>query len=145
MEYHLVESDKYSIKIYPSISYLEYRLKPGVIIDVEDVLRGKKEVTRLCPNQKFFVLAESEEFFRVTRDARKVTSTFEYSDNTRCIAFYTKNFSVAMLGELYNKINKPAIPTKMFSNRDSAKEWLWKQMKIPSSFQKQNDLQEQDE
>jgi len=130
MHDHLLESDKYSIRIYPSIQYLEYHIKPGATIELQDAIKAKKDVLRLCPDHKFFVLVESTEFFNVTREARTVTATKEFSDNTICVAVCTSHFSVAMLGELYIKLYKPFVPTKVFSNRHAAKGWLTRQMKL---------------
>ncbi|MBL7932291.1 MAG: hypothetical protein JNL60_10330, partial [Bacteroidia bacterium] len=109
MKYDHIETNKYIIKIYPENNYLEYIIKPGITLDVEDAIRGKKETQKLYPDMKFFVLAESSEFFNLPKETRRFTSTKEFSDNTLCIAFYTENFSLAILGEMYNKINQPAV------------------------------------
>lgn len=130
MKYDHIETNKYILKIYPEENYLEYIIKTGVTLDVEDAIRSKKETLKLYPFKKFFVLAESVEFFNLPKETRRYTSTREFSDNTVCIAFYTENFSLAILGEMYNKINKPVVPTKIFTNRQVAKEWLFKQKQL---------------
>lgn len=131
MDYDHIETDKFILKIYPELDYLEYIIKPGISLDIVDAVRGKKETLKLYPDKKFFVLAESSGFFNLPRETRRYTSTNEFSDNTYCVAFYTENFSLAILGELYNKINKPSVPTKIFTNRQAAKKnWLEKQMLV---------------
>ena len=108
---------------------MEYVVKENAILDVEDVLEGKRKLTNFKPGIKFYILAEGIEFFRLTKEARKVTATKEYSDNTFAVAFYTTNISIYFLGQMYEKINKPFVPTKIFMNKEAAKNWLNEQMK----------------
>jgi hypothetical protein len=126
----VIETDKFLIKIYEKKSYLEYCIAEGATIDVEAAEEGKKRITELSPGLKFYVLAEGYNFFTLTIGARKLCATKEFSDNTIAIAFYTTNISLLLLGEMYLKINKPVVSTKIFSNRDTAKEWLNEQMRI---------------
>ncbi|MCW3105392.1 MAG: hypothetical protein JWO09_3832 [Bacteroidetes bacterium] len=125
----IIETDKYTMKIHDQECLLEYIVKEGVKLDVDELLEGKKALTKLRPGVRFFVLAEGIEFFTISKEARDLCATAEYSDNTIAIAFYTPNISLLLMGEMYNKINKPAVPTKIFSQRDTAEEWLREQMK----------------
>ena len=124
----IIETEKYIIKIYPEKLYLEYTIKEGVKIYVEDVIEGKRLITEACPGIKFYVMAEGYNFFTLTIEARQLCATAEYSDNTIAIAFFTTNISVLLVGEMYLKINKPIVPTKIFNNKDNAREWLKIQM-----------------
>lgn len=124
----VIDTAKFTFRIFPENSYLEYCIKEGATIDAEDVIEGKRMVTEMFPGLKFFVMAEGINFFTLTSDARKVSATPEHSDNTIAVAFFTTNISVLLLGEMYNKINKPVVPTKVFNNRENAKEWLKHQM-----------------
>jgi len=125
----IIETDKYIMKIHDRNRLLEYIVKEGVKLGVKDLLEGKKRLMELRPGVKFFVLAEGVEFFTISREAREMSATREYSDNTVAIAFYTTNISVLLMGEMYNKISKPVVPTKIFNDRDAAKEWLREQMR----------------
>jgi hypothetical protein len=128
MDFSIVENDKYLIRIYRSRNYIEYSVKRGVTIDVSDLLEGKRMITAHSPGVKFYVLAEGVDFFTFTQPARELSATKEYSDNTLAIAFYTTNVSLILLGEMYNKINKPAVRTRIFKDRSKAREWLEKVM-----------------
>lgn len=123
MAYEVIETKKCIIRLYDD-DLLEYSIKEGVVLNAADVLFGKKETTRRRPGKKFYVLAEGVDFFTMTSEAREICASKEFSDNTHAIAFFTHNISVMLLGELYNKINKPHIPTKVFYNLDNAREWL---------------------
>lgn len=129
MANEIIETDKYIMRIHDRKRLLEYIVKEGVKLGVKDLLEGKKALVQLRPGMKFFVLAEGVEFFTISREAREMCATKEYADNTVAIAFYTTNISILLMGEMYNKISKPAVPTKIFNNRDTAKEWLMEQMR----------------
>ena len=109
---------------------MEYYVKEGATIDAETAEEGKRRITELYPGLKFYVMAEGYNFFTFTSEARKLCATKEFSDNTIAVTFYTANISLLLLGEMYLKINKPFVPTKIFNNRDNAKEWLYEQMKM---------------
>ena len=128
MDPELIETDKYILKINAEKQFLEYLIKEGVTVDVNTVIESKKKVVKLCPGVKFYVWAEGVEFFTLTKEARELCATKEYLDNVLAIAFYTKNISVMLLGKVFNKINKPAVTTRIFNNRNRARKWLNQQM-----------------
>lgn len=124
----IVDNEKYSIEIFEN-NYLEYKVKEGAIIDAKAVKAGKKAVVAFSPGTKYYVLAEGVEYFTLTKEAREISATKEHSENVIAIAFFTTNISLLLLGEIYNKLNKPAVPIKIFTDRDKAKKWLEEQMK----------------
>jgi len=125
--FDLIESDKYIIRISRSTNYLEYIIKPDILFDAQDAQRARDEVTALRPGEKFFVYVEGVEFFTLTKKARELAASKKFSSNTLAVAFYTKHELIVTLGEFYNKINKPAVPTKIFTDKNRAMEWLVKQ------------------
>ncbi|MGZ3899217.1 MAG: DUF7793 family protein [Bacteroidia bacterium] len=127
MSLHVIESDHYTITIQ-SKNYLEYLVKPGALIDVRALTEGKKRVMEFDPTAKYFVYAEGVEFFTFTKEARIICATKEHLSNVYANAFYTTNISLLLLSEIFIKINKPAVPTKVFKSREAAKRWLNEQM-----------------
>jgi hypothetical protein len=125
----IIETEKFVMKLHDDNNLLEYIVKPGVLMDTKELLLGKELLEEVRPGEKFFILAEGVELFTVTKEARKLAATREYSDNTHAIAFYTHNPSIFLLGKMYQQINKPAVPTNVFYNRDEARDWLLEQMK----------------
>jgi hypothetical protein len=128
MHCEIIETEKYIIRIDAESRYLEYTIKEGITYGADDARKSKAEVTKRYPGLKFFVLGEGVEFFTMTKEARELCATKEHLDNAYCVAFYTRNISIMLLGEMFNKINKPAVPTKIFTDRERAKKWLRKQM-----------------
>jgi hypothetical protein len=126
----IIQTDKYIIRIYDEYNYMEYIIREGITLDVEDIRKAKELVVALRPGVKFYVYGEGVEFFTLTKEARELCATKEHSDNTIAIAFYTKNVSLLLLGEIFNKINKPVVPTRIFNDRKKAKAWLSQQMGV---------------
>jgi hypothetical protein len=124
-----IETEKFIMRIHDESGLLEYIVKPQILMDNEALLLGKKLLSEARPGKKFFILAEGIEMFTVTKEARKLAASKEYSDNTHAIAFYTINPSMFFLGKMYQQINKPAVPTNVFLNRDEALEWLTEKMR----------------
>jgi hypothetical protein len=129
MPFDIIECDKYTFKIDVENQFMEFIIKPDITIDVEDVEEAKRITVERYPNTKFFVLARGIEFFTLTKEARSLAATKEHSDNTIAIAFYSNNTSLQLVGNMYLKIDKPHVLTKIFSDLNAAKEWLQEQLK----------------
>lgn len=124
------ENKKFLMNVDAENHYMEYFIKPDIIFEAEDAVEARREVIKHYPGVRFHVYAEGMGFFNVTKEARVLAASKEHLDNVDTIAFYAGNISIFLLGEFYNKINKPPVLTKIFNNRDNAKEWLKKQMDL---------------
>jgi hypothetical protein len=125
-----IENQKIIMTVDPENHFMEYFIKPGIVFEAEDAAEARREVIKNFPGVRFHVYAEGMGFFNVTKDARELCATKAHLDNVDAIAFYSENVSVYLLGELYNKINKPPVLTKIFNNKEIAREWLKKQMDL---------------
>ncbi len=119
----IIESEHYLIKIHDN-DFTEYMIKDGVMYNESVARHTKNALEKYKKSAKFYVLAEGQNFFRVTKGARKLGADKEFSNHLAAVAFYSTNVSLSLLGELYIKINKPAVTTKLFTNRENAEEWL---------------------
>jgi hypothetical protein len=127
MSFISIEADEYILKIHDD-NFLEFIIREDAVLDVRVALEVKKIVEEYRPGVKFYVLAEGMGFFNVTKEARELSASVEFSSHMACVAFHTNNPSVVFLGELYNSINKPAVSTRVFHSRYSAREWLQEKM-----------------
>ena len=127
MSFEIVETEKYIMKVYPESHYMEYVIKEGATMEVEDVAASREQVIHKFPGATFYVYAEGAGFLTMSKKARELAASKEHLDNTIAIAIYTPNISVYLLAELFHKINKPAVPTRLFRNRNDAREWLREQ------------------
>jgi hypothetical protein len=121
----------YRVKIYPNSEITELIIKADVSLNEVFVRDSKKVLTEARPGHKHFLLVGAEGFFRLTKRARRIGAGKMFSSHLAAVACYTSNYSLALLGELYNKINKPFVPTKVFYTKEAAQDWLmekiWKQ------------------
>jgi hypothetical protein len=125
----VIETENYIFRIH-SEDYLEYEVKENAVIDAQEVLEGKRLVTKARPNCKFFVLARGVKFFTLTKEAREILATKAFADNQHAVVFYTPNPTLLLVGQMYMKINKPHVPTKIVNNLEAAKKWLHEKRKI---------------
>jgi hypothetical protein len=124
VELDIIDNPSFILKVRADSDYAEYIIKDGVLYDEGLARETKMLLEKLNPGKKYYLLVSSEGFFRVTKKARKLGATQKFSSHLAAVAYFTNNSSLALLGELYNKINKPAVPTKVFSSRELAEEWL---------------------
>jgi hypothetical protein len=123
-----IDAPFYLLKIHADSCFSEYVIKADAILDEKMARHTKKMLEEAAPGRKHFLLVSSEGFFRVTKKARKLGADRNFSSHLAAVACYTSNSTLALLGELYNKINKPAVRTRVFYSREAAQEWLHEQM-----------------
>jgi hypothetical protein len=99
------------------------------------LLQGKKNVEELKLGTKVFVLSENEGFYSITKEARKLSASTEYSSHIGAVAVLISYLPTRFIAELYLKINKPVVPTKTFTDRDAAITWLEEQMPLTGTAQ----------
>lgn len=119
----IIETEAYILKFHAD-NYLECYMKPDVLVDEERLLEGKRIIEEQRPGGKYFVYSEGAGFFTLTRKARELSATAEYSTHLAAVAFVTNNVSLLLLSELHAKITKPVIPTRTFRKPEDAKNWL---------------------
>jgi hypothetical protein len=120
----VIDKPGYHIKLDSGSNLAEYIVKADAVLDDKMAIATKTDLITARPGTKYFLLVGSDGFFRVTRKARKMAASASFSDHLAAVACYTTNSSLALLGELYIKLNKPAVPTRVFYSKGAALEWL---------------------
>ena len=131
------ETDKYKLTIHNN-NLLEILIKENVILDADLLLEIKSISENNHLHTKSCILVEGVGFFNVTKEVRELGAEKQFSSRAMAVAVFTKNPSLLLIGELYNKINKPAVETKMFTNRAKAKSWLKSLMETESNHNFKN-------
>jgi hypothetical protein len=124
----LFERSNFTIKIYPDSDFAEFIIKGDTVFDDRAALKSKKILEEARPGKKYYLLVSSSGFFKITKRARRLGADRLFSSHLAAVACYTGNFSLFLLGELYNKLNKPFVTTRVFPSREPAMEWLTDQM-----------------
>lgn len=106
-----------------------FKLMPfeGVELDIEDVQKMRSVYLELSKGEKFAVLLDAKYVFTTTEEARKLLASKEYTDKRFAAAFVTSSLANKIFGNFFIKFNKPASPTKLFTEESSALEWLEEQ------------------
>jgi hypothetical protein len=123
-----METQEAITKVYDT-GLLESFIKDGAYLDLQYLIEGKAKLDKLELGKKFYVITEGMGFYRISKEARQLSASKEYSENVAAVAVIVHHISTKYILELYLKLDKPFSPTKAFNDRAKAYEWL-KKMKI---------------
>jgi hypothetical protein len=118
-----LETEIFRINLFAA-DFAELIMKDNAVFTVNAARQSKSMLENANPGVRYHLLVSCEGFFRVTRGARKTGADAAFSTHLAAVACYTSNPSLWLLGELYNKINKPVVSTSLFLSRDGALKWL---------------------
>ena len=119
----IFETNKYRLTFH-NINYYEILIKEKVVFDTELLFEIHKISLNNHSHPKSCILIEGVGFFNVKKEVRELSVEKRFSSRAIAVACFTQNPSLLLLGELYNKINKPPVATKMFTNKTKAINWL---------------------
>jgi hypothetical protein len=123
------DCERFKMKIGEAL-IKEIVVKRGKTFNEADLAESKRLSSEFLPNAKFFVLMEGEEDATVSTDAKRLAASKEYAQYTSALALCTSNLASRIMGNLFLKVNKPAVRTRMFETRGEALAWLHKQMAL---------------
>jgi len=126
----IIDADSFSIILGEDPEFAELVIKDAVLYDDRVARETKSLLEQLRPGKKYYLVVSSIGFFRVSKKARKLGASKAFSNHLSAVAFYTTNASLLLIGELYNKINKPAVSTRIFASKEAAIEWLNEQRSL---------------
>lgn len=118
-----IELDKLTIKLIAS-NILLITLVEGVTIEKEDVIEVKKHNLKLTKGNDYVIVFDSGHYTSISKDARELMSSTEIEKNRKASAFVIHSLSQKLLGNFYLKVNKPNVPTKLFSDKEKALNWV---------------------
>jgi hypothetical protein len=122
-----IDLDKFRITFVES-GIIENYIKPGVLIEVADAWELKRQNLLLSDQREYCVLVVSGHLSSVSKEAREVVASAEFVGKTKAKALMVDSLGHRIVGNFYLSVNKPAIKTKIFSDRAEALKWLRKQL-----------------
>jgi len=122
-----IEAPEGITRVYEN-GYLESFITEDAYIDVPFLIEGKKQLEE-TGLKKFYVISEGAGFFRISKAARQLSASKEYSSHLAAVAVITSHVSTRLIVDLYHKIDKPVVPTKAFTDRNLARKWLFEMMR----------------
>lgn len=103
-----------------------FKMKPfeGAELDVDDFREARRVYLELSGGKSFAVLLDATNSFTTSPEARELVASKEYTDLRVAAAFFTSSMANRLIGNFFIRVNKPATPTRMFNDEQSALEWL---------------------
>ncbi|MCA9706036.1 MAG: hypothetical protein KDK70_09335 [Myxococcales bacterium] len=121
-----IRTTDYATLEYSSDGIMEYRYAPGSVVDIEfarTIVRDAAEL--LGDDAPVPSLVEPGNVKEFTREAR--TFFAESSENQAVasrVALMVESPATRFIGNVFLRVSKPRIPTRMFQDRDAARAWL---------------------
>jgi hypothetical protein len=103
---------------------IHIHLKANTEIELSDAVLIVEAMGKLGGGKKFPVLIDAGEFVSIDKEVRVFSASTESNLYTLAdaIAFYS--LAQKLIADFYVKHNKPAVPTRVFSDKDKAVQWL---------------------
>ncbi len=103
---------------------LENKVLDGYTLEADDVLELKKVNVELTNDDNYAVLVIFGHLTEVSQGARELIASKEFQRKTVAKALLVTNIGHRLLGNFYLSVNKPSIKTRLFTDRNSAIDWL---------------------
>lgn len=118
------------IKVQASIledGILENAISEGVEVDVADLHVLREQNLKLASHKPYTILVTSGPFSTITREAMDLVSSKEFQHLTIAKAILVNSRTHKIISSFYLNFKKPAIRTKIFTDRVKAITWLREQ------------------
>jgi len=96
----------------------------NVIVDYEDALDNSLVIRSLSGGKKVLKLIDSRCNWSIEKKAKDFIDSKDIKDNTIARAVVKSSVINSKLINFFTKLNRPQIPTKIFTDYDEAYSWL---------------------
>lgn len=128
-----LRTKKYTVKIIaPQI--LESQIHDRSNLEAEDYWKMKKINQDLCEGKVYSVLVKAGYFVRISDEFKALSLEKDDCPQACARAILVNTLGHRIAGNFYVNFNKPQVKTKLFTDRESAIEWLKEQI------QKENEM-----
>lgn len=117
----------------PEIGILEYRrriltvrVKEGLEISEKTLHTIFTEAAKLAGNESYAFLADMRKQVSSSPSARRYGAKNPFQKNHLAYALLAENLAEVMLSNFFIKVNRPAVPSRLFRDEESAINWLEK-------------------
>lgn len=100
------------------------KVKKDAEVELEDAIENSGVVNSFYVDEKFPLLIDSRGIKSISREARAHFTTNGRKTNTMAFAILIDSSVSRVVGNFFLGINKPAVPTKLFTNEKEAVKWL---------------------
>lgn len=117
--------DTYLANLCLEEDVLIVKMKPNIDIGESELTELFNLSNELADFKKRFVIIDTRENFNSNADIRTLYSDDNFIKYRYADAFIVNSLPMRLLVNFYISFNKPKIPTKMFNNPESAREWIY--------------------
>jgi len=104
---------------------VEVLLKENITISVA-MLREQVDVFKaMGDNKKYPMVFVAGKFTVIESDARTFSASADYNKYSTASAYVLNSLAQKLLGNVYFKIDKPIVPSKIFNVEEEATNWLY--------------------
>jgi hypothetical protein len=103
---------------------LENHVPMDLVVDAHTIQEVKEKNQLLSGGKKYAVLVTTAHGSTITEEARKLVAAENFRKNTIAKALLIDYLPHRIVAKFYVRVNKPAIPTRLFNNREEAMTWL---------------------
>lgn len=98
-------------------------VKKDAEIELKDAKKNSEVVNGLRPTAGFPLIVETSEIKSITKEARDYLSIQNRETKISAIAIVRDSIIGNMVANFFIGLNKPAVPTKLFSSEEDAIKW----------------------
>ncbi len=113
------------------VAYLSYqrnvlrvKLKEGILMDIQQMEELLKQAVELADFKKYFAVVDTRANSNSSSDVRDFYAESEYGKYRYADAFIVDSLAMRLLVNFYISFNKPTVPTKMFTDEETAMAWI---------------------
>lgn len=102
---------------------MHVHMRPGWQLELSDAVEIVEAEGKLGGGGKFPTLHTMDKYITLGEGVREFSAA-EGTKYTSAEAYVIKSLSQRILGNFYLKVDKPSVPTRLFTDVDNAIEWL---------------------
>lgn len=99
-------------------------VKPGSEINADDARQNTEAVLELSEGRNYPILVDLREIKSISKDARDHFAMRGRKPNVTAIAMLVSSPVSSIVGNFFLGLNKPTVPTRMFTSMKAAESWI---------------------
>jgi hypothetical protein len=118
----IVETRTNRLWLEDGILYFEYF--PGVEISMEDAIEISERQRQLIEGKRRPVLGDISQVRSISREARTYFASDDFQETNSALALLVNSPVSKVIGNMFIGFSKTIFPTRLFTSRSKALEWL---------------------
>ncbi len=107
---------------------IRFKLLDDIDIEKKDAEEAIEAINTITQRKAYYLLTETGNHFTASAEAREYMANKIGSTSILANAIYLRSLPIRLIINVYVKINKPVVPTKVFNSEELALEWLKEQI-----------------